>query len=126
VFAPALRPLTRRIGLSLMWIAAGAALASCDRGPTPGANPSAQSAQIEQVYGACVQEMLRSTCRVANDKTAAAPASSVFVAGVGQIDAASYQSLRAAGDAMCSLMRDGCTKDWSGSACRTARSLWAK
>jgi hypothetical protein len=120
VFAPALRQPLRRIGASLMWIVLAVALASCDRGPKPNAS---QSAQIEQVYGACVQEMLRSTCRV---KTAAAPASSVFVAGVGQIDAASYQSLRAAGDAMCSLMRDGCTKDWSGSACRTARSLWGK
>jgi hypothetical protein len=123
VFASALPQPLRRVGLWLMWIVLATALASCDRSAAPGAN---HGAQIEQVYGACVQEMLRSTCRVANDKTAAAPASSVFVAGVGQIDAASYQSLRAAGDAMCSLMREGCTKDWSGSACRTARSLWAQ
>jgi hypothetical protein len=123
VLACALRQPLRRIGQSMVWIVLAGALASCDSGPETSAG---QRAQIEQVYGACVQEMLRSTCRVANDKTAAAPASSVFVAGVGQIDAASYQSLRAAGDAMCSLMRDGCTKDWSGSACRTARSLWAK
>jgi len=88
-----------------------------------------QSARVEQVYTACVAEMLRSTCKVTNDGTpraASSPLASVFIAGVGQVDAASYQSLRDAGDAMCMLVRQSCTKAWSGSACKTSRSLWAK
>ena len=100
------------------------ALTSCSRGTTETAG---LGTQIEQVYSACTDEMLRSTCKVANDtSSAAAPAAaSVFVAGVGQIDAASYQSLRAAGDAMCGQVRSACTAAWSGAACRTARSLWS-
>lgn len=88
-----------------------------------------QIARVEQVYAACVEEMLRSTCKVANDSTsraAPAPIAAVFVAGAGQVDSASYQSLRAAGDAMCELVRRSCTNAWSGSACQTSRSLWAK
>ncbi len=72
--------------------------------------------------------MLRSTCKVSNDgspSAASAPPAAVFVAGVGQVDSRSYQSLRDAGDAMCTLVREACTKSWSGSACQTSRTLWA-
>ena len=100
------------------------ALASCIRGPVETAG---SVMQVRQLYSACVEEMLRSTCKVSNDtSSAAAPAaSSVFVAGVGQIDAASYQTLRAAGDAMCGQVRKACAANWSDAACRTARSLWS-
>jgi len=88
-----------------------------------------QVARVEQVYAACVEEMLRSTCKVSNDSTpsaASSPPAPVFVAGAGQVDSASYQRLRDAGDAMCTLVRQSCSKDWSGSACLTSRTLWAK
>lgn len=90
--------------------------------------PAANATQVQQVVDACSQEMLRNTCGVMNDKSsnAAPAASSVFVAGVGQIDAAAYQSLREAGDAMCGQVRRSCTENWGGSACRTARSLWTR
>jgi hypothetical protein len=110
--------LIRHLAVLFIWVAAAISLTS------PGRDPKSDfeyDDQINQIYSACVLEMLRSTCRVANDKS---PMPSVFVAGVGQIDAVSYQSLRAAGDAMCTLVRDGCTKDWAGPACRTSRSLW--
>ena len=102
-----------------------AAFASCGQRDTGLAQ---LDTQIKQVYFACVQEMLQSTCKVSNDASPdgqSAPAR-VFVAGTGQIDAVSYQRLRAAGDAMCSVVRTSCTKDWSGPGCRTARSLWAR
>ena len=94
-------------------------------GPSPAAPLTAPAKELEAVYGACVQAMLRSTCRVANDKSTAAPtAKTVFVAGVGQVDAASYQKLRAAGEAMCTDVRKACSANWSSAACRTGRSLW--
>ena len=114
-----------RIGRRLSGLASALALVCCGQASV---EPE-QSARVGQVHAACVEEMLRSTCKVSNDsssRAALAPPASVFVAGVGQIDAASYQSLRAAGDAMCDLVRQSCTAAWSGSACQTSRSLWAK
>ena len=94
-------------------------------GPSPAAPLAAPVRELEAVYGACVQAMLRSTCRVSNDKSTAAPtAKTVFVAGVGQVDAASYQKLRAAGEAMCTDVRKACSANWSSATCRTGRSLW--
>jgi hypothetical protein len=111
---------------TLCALSATALFGGCSR-ETP-TEPAANAAQVQQVFDACSQEMLRNTCRVTNDKSssAAPAASSVFVAGVGQIDAAAYQSLREAGDAMCGQVRRSCTEHWGGSACRTARSLWTR
>ena len=81
--------------------------------------------QIQQVVEVCSQEMQKSICRTSNDKSPPPASGSVFVAGSGQIDAGAYQSLRDAGDAMCEQARQSCEDDWTGSACRTARSLWA-
>ena len=107
-------------------IAAAAATLSCG-GRAPADDPAAHADEIRRVVEACSQEMLRSVCRVANDRSssAAPAASSVFVAGVGPIDANAYRSLREAGDAMCGHVARSCTSQWAGSACRTARSLWA-
>lgn len=106
-------------------IAAAAATLSCG-GRAPADDPGAHADEIRRVVEACSQEMLRSTCRVANDRSAGATpaASSVFVAGVGPIDAAAYRGLREAGDAMCGHVARSCSAQWSGAACRTARSLW--
>ena len=113
-------PQRTRTGRRLLGCASAFALVCCGQATL---DPEV-GARVEQVYAACVEEMLRSTCRVSNDnKPSAAP---VFVAGVGQIDSASYRSLRDAGDAMCILVRESCTKAWSGPACRTSRSLWVK
>ena len=90
-----------------------------------GANSGA--ARIQRLVDACAREMLNSVCRVSKDgsSTFASPAAAVFVAGVGPIDAAAYQSLGEAGDAMCDEVRRSCDSDWAGPGCRTARSLWA-
>lgn len=55
----------------------------------------------------------------------APPGSVVFVAGFGPVDAATYNDLRAAGDAMCSQLASRCRTDWDGPACRTGRALYA-
>jgi len=115
-----------RAGRRLLGSASALALVCCGQATT--VEPD-QAARVEQVYAACVEEMLRSTCKVSNDSMPSAASSApaaVFVAGVGQVDSASYQSLRDAGDAMCSLVRKSCTEAWSGSACLTSRTLWAK
>ena len=116
----------QRPGATLCALSVAALLGACS--PDEPSEPTANAAQVQQVFDACSQEMLRNTCRVTNDKSssAAPAASSVFVAGVGQIDAAAYQSLRAAGDAMCGQVRQSCTENWVGSPCRTARSLWTR
>ena len=121
-------PVPWRLGRRLLGLTAAVMLACC--GPAS-VEPDQfkQVVRVEKIYGACVEEMLRNTCNVTNDKApsaSTAPPASVFVAGAGQVDAASYQRLRDAGDAMCELVRKSCTETWSGAACRTSRSLWAK
>jgi hypothetical protein len=80
--------------------------------------------QVTAVYDACVQEMVRSTCRVLNDKSEVPPSEVVFVAGVGQVDAKAYQALREAGEGMCAQVQTACGQAWEGASCRTARALW--
>ena len=121
------RRLAHPVARAARWllIAAAAATMSCS-GRAPRDDPGLHADEIRQVVAACSLEMLRSTCRVANDRSSssAPAASSVFVAGVGPIDATAYRSLRDAGDAMCGHVARSCTSQWAGSACRTARSLW--
>lgn len=105
-------------------VAAAVLLLACGR--SAGTDTNATAMRTQQVFEACSQDMLRSTCRFSNDKSSntTPAASSVFVAGVGQVDAVAYKSLREAGDAMCGQVRRSCTENWAGPACRTARSLW--
>ena len=91
--------------------------------------PAAQAreALLNQLHAACVQDMIASTCKVMGTGSAsitAKPGELVFVAGVGAIDAVDYQNMYAAGDAMCSVVRDACTKDWAGGQCLTARRIY--
>ncbi len=72
--------------------------------------------------------MVANTCKVmgigAASSTPAKPGDLVFIAGVGAIAAADYQQMYAAGDAMCSVLRTACAKDWLGSQCQTARKVF--
>jgi len=54
----------------------------------------------------------------------AKPGDLVFVAGIGSVDAVQYQQMYAAGDAMCSVVKNACAKQWDGAQCQTARKLW--
>lgn len=103
-------------------------LGGCERrdsAPAPVA--AAAPVEVETIYQHCVTAMVQSTCRVVNDKSGPPPpeAQTVFVAGVGPVDAAAYNAIRAAGDAMCSTVKTACLQAWDGPQCRTARGLWA-
>jgi hypothetical protein len=82
--------------------------------------------RLDRLHAACVQDMVASTCAVMNtgaSAPSAKPGDVVFVAGVGQVDAKAYEQIYAAGDAMCSVVRDACARDWGSTQCLTARKL---
>lgn len=92
---------------------------------SPGGTVSAS--QIATLHALCVQDMVANTCKVTENSAAqvtAQPGDLVFVAGVGPIDALAYHQMYAAGDAMCSVVRDACVKEWNGAQCMTARALY--
>ncbi len=101
--------------------------AACKPSPRAAAGPAPAVSEVDALYASCMDTMVKNTCQVMNDKSSVAvadPGSVVFVAGVGPVDASSYQALRDSGDAMCSQMRKACENDWTGARCHTARSLW--
>lgn len=93
------------------------------------AHKNSLPSQLEKLYAACVKDMIASTCKVMGTSAVnsadppAKPSDLVFVAGVGAISAVDYQQMYEAGDAMCSVVRDACAKDWLSSRCTTARKL---
>ena len=86
--------------------------------------PTPAAADMDRLHTNCVEEMIRSTCKVMGNPQPLPGATSVFVAGVGPVDAAYYLELRASGDAMCAVVRQACQADWDGPRCRTARGLY--
>lgn len=84
---------------------------------------------VGMLYAACVSDMIAKTCKVMGTQVAdpsappPRPGEQVFIAGVGAIAATDYAEMYAAGDAMCSVVRDACQKDWSSARCQTARKL---
>lgn len=90
---------------------------------------AASASQLDTLHALCVQDMVANTCKVMGTVSApvtAKPGDLVFVAGVGPIDAVAYQQMHAAGDAMCSVVRAACARQWDGSQCMTARSLYQR
>lgn len=99
----------------------GCAPATSDRGLVA----AVDSGQLDTLHASCMDAMIKSTCRVSSGGAPSSdPEGAVFVAGVGQVDAASYRQLRESGDAMCTLMKQSCAENWTGVRCQTARSLW--
>jgi PBP1b-binding outer membrane lipoprotein LpoB len=80
--------------------------------------------KLTSMHEACVTAMIKSTCTVMGPEMQADASSTVFIAGVGRVDADAYRSLRASGDAMCSVARDACKRAWDGAQCQSARALW--
>jgi hypothetical protein len=80
--------------------------------------------QVRAVQAGCLDAMLRSTCRVLNDKTDLPPSEVVLIAGVGRVDAKAYRALRESGEGMCAQVQASCGSAWDGAPCRTARALW--
>lgn len=82
---------------------------------------------VAKVVERCVEEMVLRTC-IANKQSAGSSPTgqgAVFVAGVGAVDAKAFWEIRAAGEAMCDVVRRACTQAPNASQCQTARSLWA-
>lgn len=97
----------------------------------PWSGPSPEPAQLNMLVTQCQQDMLSQSCSVMQrtpaEPTVARPAEDrVFVAGLGAVDGEVLAQLRDAGQAMCTLLRQRCEQDWSGAACRTARTLYGK
>ncbi|KNZ31941.1 MAG: hypothetical protein AD742_14225 [Methylibium sp. NZG] len=108
-------------------------LVACNaRAPAPSAAAAPQSVAppdtkvLDGLADRCAEDMVRQTCRImGNAVGASVPDDSViFVAGIGAIDAAIYNRLRADGAAMCQTVRRSCAQAWDGPACRTARGLY--
>ena len=106
--------MTGRLGLGLL-----ALLAACGAERQGGSTE-----QIGAVHAGCVDAMLRSTCRVLNDKSEVPASEVVLIAGVGRVDAKAYRALREAGEGMCLQVQTSCGAAWEGAPCRTARALW--
>lgn len=116
-----------RTSCRLLLTAAVALAGACSGERSIDPDGSSTGAAAQRLHEACVTAMLRSTCRVANDRSqaSAAPlAQTVFVAGVGPVDVQAYRAIRASGDAMCATVRQSCLADWEGAQCLTARGLW--
>jgi len=84
-----------------------------------------ERAELDRLVARCTDAMVRDVCIAKRQSANASPAASqVFVAGVGAIDATAYSEIRAAGEAMCGLIRTRCSEGWNDKACVAARSLW--
>jgi len=116
------------------WLAGAGAVLVCTglmvallRMPADAPKGAPSMNQLDTLHALCVQDMVANTCRVmgtGSTAVTAKPGDLVFVAGVGPIDAVAYQQMYAAGDAMCSVVRAACAKQWDGGQCMTARALY--
>ena len=88
------------------------------------AAPAADPQELAALTQRCQTEMLRGTCSAMNASAPKAGASRLFIAGVGEVDAAAFAALRAAGTEMCTEAATACRKDWSGNTCRITRALY--
>lgn len=109
---PKLMPGRVAVGMAVL-----VALAGCD-GQTP-------VDDLGDLHRVCVAQMVSATCLAASDASAlAGRGRTVFLAGVGAIDAQAYDALRQQGDAMCAVALAACRADAASPACSVARQLW--
>lgn len=84
------------------------------------ADPHAIAALMQR----CQNEMRRGTCSAMNANPPASTSARLFIAGVGEVDAAAFTALRAAGKQMCEDAAAACRQDWNGNTCRITRALY--
>lgn len=86
-----------------------------------------RSLDIKSLAARCQTAMIKDVCGV---MTASKPsgnqsgAERLFIAGVGEVDAAVFNRLREAGDKMCGEVETECVANWVGSSCKIARALY--
>jgi hypothetical protein len=88
------------------------------------ATPAANEVELAALSQRCQAEMLRGTCSAMNTSAPTSGASRLFIAGVGEVDAAAFAALRAAGNEMCGDAAKACRADWNGNTCRVTRALY--
>jgi hypothetical protein len=87
-------------------------------------NKAGSAEQISQLTQRCQTAMLRDTCSVMKGNAPSSGQARLFIAGIGEVDAQAFASLKAAGDQMCGQLAGQCQTDWSGQACKIGRALY--
>lgn len=85
---------------------------------------SRQAEAVVDLVQRCSQQMFKDSCRVMNTPAPAQATVRLFIAGVGEVDAAAFAALRRYGEAMCREVGTQCAADWEGRSCRIARALY--
>jgi hypothetical protein len=85
-------------------------------------------AELDACKVNCINARVSFTCRVMQGRglsLISKNVQTVFVAGIGSIDAALSRTLREQGEGMCQHLAPTYEKDWAGNACQTARTLYS-
>ena len=82
---------------------------------------------IQSLAARCQTAMIKDVCGI---MTSTKPGSNernterLFIAGVGEVDAAVFNRLREAGDKMCGEVEVECMADWASPGCKIARAMY--
>lgn len=113
-----------RAAMSALGLACTAAVVWGATAAWQSATQSRQARVLEDLVQRCTQQMVRDTCRVMQAPTASPVGARLFIAGVGEVDAAAFAALRSYGDAMCREVGTQCAADWGSRSCQIARALY--
>jgi hypothetical protein len=80
---------------------------------------------VQALVQRCSVQMLKDTCRVMKAPQASQPGARLFIAGVGEVDAAAFDAIRSYGNEMCQAVGAQCASEWEGANCRIARALYS-
>jgi hypothetical protein len=79
---------------------------------------------VDALVQRCSVQMVKDTCRVMKTPASGQAGARLFIAGVGEVDAATFTAMRSYGDEMCQAVGAQCASDWEGANCRIARALY--
>lgn len=82
---------------------------------------------IKSLAARCQTAMIKDVCGIMTSSKPAsnqANAARLFIAGVGEVDAAVFNRLREAGDKMCGEVEVECMANWAGPSCKIARAMY--
>ena len=93
----------------------------------PKADFTAALSDIKSLAARCQTAMIKDVCGI---MTSSKPALNglnterLFIAGLGEVDASVFNSLRQAGDKMCGEVETECSANWAGAGCKIARAMY--
>lgn len=82
---------------------------------------------IKSLAARCQTAMIKDVCGIMTSSKPAsnqANAARLFIAGVGEVDAAVFNRLREAGDKMCGEVEVECMANWASPGCKIARAMY--